>query len=81
VSALTQTRDHARSMAKRGGGDQALWTQIADEIDEYLAGPPVALDLFGDETTEPEIPRALCDPLPVGADIPDVRTFADPEPE
>lgn len=54
MSALTQARDHARVMAKQSGPDEQLWTQIADEIDDYLSGPEEHVDLFGDTTVEPD---------------------------
>lgn len=44
MSALTQLRDHCRRMASGPPGEhppepeRALWTQLADEIDAYLAG-------------------------------------------
>lgn len=48
MSALTDTRDHARLMARAAGPDAVLWAQIADEIDAYLTGlPTLAEDLFG----------------------------------
>jgi hypothetical protein len=53
MSHLTETRDHARAMAKKPGPDVGLWTQIADEIDVYLGVPVAATDLFGDTTAEP----------------------------
>lgn len=50
---LPSFRDYARSMANDADldlGDRALWTQLADEIDEYLAigddPTGAALDLF-----------------------------------
>jgi hypothetical protein len=52
MSDLTEQRDHARQEAAKNGPDAALWTQIADEIDAYLAqddGPDP--DLFGGDTT------------------------------
>lgn len=33
--------------------ERALWTQLADEIDDYLGGDSLAVDLFGDLTAEP----------------------------
>lgn len=33
--------------------ERALWTQIADEIDAYLARPAEVVDLFGDVGVEP----------------------------
>ncbi|MGH1563065.1 hypothetical protein [Mumia sp. DW29H23] len=48
MSDLTILRDHARSMAVRGGKDAPLWTQIADEIDHYLTEPDTP-GLFDDE--------------------------------
>lgn len=53
MSHLTETRDHARAMAKKPGPDVALWKQIADEVDVYLGIPVAGIDLFGDTTAEP----------------------------
>lgn len=44
MSALTRFRDHCRAMADSHVGEwppepeRRLWTQLADEIDTYLAG-------------------------------------------
>lgn len=54
MTALTTLRDHARWMAQEDGPDATLWSQIADEIDAYLAPPPPALDLFGETAQEPQ---------------------------
>lgn len=61
MSDLTRFRDHARTMAGPpvapgcpAAADRALWLQIADEIDAYLAGPAVVEDLFGEYAAEPE---------------------------
>lgn len=41
--------------------ERALWVQLADEIDAYLAaGQTAAVDLFGDTTHEPQTPEVPC---------------------
>lgn len=35
--------------------ERALWTRLADEVDAYLAGDLIDVDLFGDETPLPEV--------------------------
>lgn len=53
-SKLAQFRDYCRAMATADTDAAALWTQLADEIDEYEAGVSnVSLDLFGTTTAEP----------------------------
>lgn len=51
MSDLTALRDHCRKQAKRADlwepARLALWLQMADEIDAYLAAPPEDADLFG----------------------------------
>lgn len=64
MSDLTRFRDHCRVMAVKARtvaedpieyeARQTLWTQLADEIDAYLAGPVEAVDLFGDARLEPD---------------------------
>jgi hypothetical protein len=54
----TKFRDHCRQMAKTkritySDDNRALWTQMADEIDTYLAAPPESPDLFGELSAEP----------------------------
>lgn len=61
MSDLTTFRDHCRKMAadQRAvipwtAAERALWTQMADEIDAYLATPTAVEDLFGEVTAEPQ---------------------------
>lgn len=61
MSDLTAFRDHCRKMAGPAvapgcpaAAARALWLQMAEEIDAYLAGPVEAVDLFGAGTREPE---------------------------
>ena len=55
MSRLTQFRDYCRAMAGAGTTEAALWTQLADEIDEYEGQHGgLAPDLFGGLTAEPE---------------------------
>lgn len=56
TTSLTALRDWARHQADHPHTPQTertLWTQIADELDEYLGQPPEATDLFGALTAEP----------------------------
>jgi hypothetical protein len=49
MTALTDLRDHARTKATDRGttpAEAALWTQIADEIEEYLNPPEPEPTLF-----------------------------------
>jgi hypothetical protein len=65
VSDLTRFRDHCRKMAGSptapgcpAASERALWLQMADEIDAYLAAPLEAVDLFGETTVEPTLEDA-----------------------
>lgn len=58
--------------------DQALFARLADEVDDYLAGPPVMADLFGDETPEPPAHRV---PDPAELDATTERQTAPTEAE
>jgi hypothetical protein len=65
MSDLTSFRDYCRKMAGPpvapgcpAATERALWLQMADEIDAYLATPHEAVDLFGEVTTEPAQPTA-----------------------
>lgn len=55
--------------------ERALWSQLADEIDAYLAPNPPDDGLFA------EPPRQLCDPFPDDGPLPVVRALCDPDGE
>lgn len=64
---LERFRDHCRKQAGPpvapgcpAAAERALWVQLADEIDAYLAGPVEHVDLFGDASVEPETPEMPC---------------------
>ena len=55
MSGLTDFRDYCRQQAKADPEGAALWTQLADEIDEWVeTGLGQAPDLFGNMSPEPQ---------------------------
>lgn len=61
MSDLTRFRDHCRKEAdKARGDDQALWAQLADEVDAYLANDPDViqheLPVIDDDQLHLEVP-------------------------